>query len=52
MSILLINSKVYYLAHFGSIFSIFEATKIVENPALQSTPSYRFLAPCQNLAKN
>ena len=41
-----------FLAHFGSIFSIFGAQKIfLESPALSRTTSYRFLAPCQNLEK-
>ena len=40
------------MAHFRSIFPIFEAKKIFqENPALQSITSYGFLAPCQNLEK-
>ena len=41
-----------FLAHFGSIFPILGAKKIfLENPALSCTPSYGFLASCQNLEK-
>ena len=44
--------KTLFLAHFGPIFTIIGAKKIVqENPALSHATSYGFLAPCQNLEK-
>ena len=44
--------KLCFLAHFCSIFPIFEAKNFFpENSALSRTTSYGFLASCQNLVK-
>ena len=44
--------KTLFLAHFWPIFPILWAKNFfLENPALSSTNSYGFLAPCQNLEK-
>ena len=43
--------KTLFMAHFWSIFPILEAKIFLENPALSSLTSYRFLEPGQNLEK-
>ena len=45
--------KTLFLTHFWSIFPISGAkNSFPENPAMSSTTSYGFLAPCRNLEKN